>query len=727
MMGVFYGDTHLSIIHSVECVNLSLQVPADIIAHGLKAKQAYRRALEQGKVSVYRGRIMIIGPERVGKTSLRKSLCGLPFNADEPSTVGVDASLCTLDIDHVKNWKLKDDDKLLGDDVIPRMLARDLKSTSDEAEIPMQEGSHDDIEDRTIAHNEEKMEEEQESASNEGVDVPDEVTKRLIKYLKEEHLDETITDKEVTISIWDFAGQHLYYASHQVFMSQQAVYVLVYNLSKDLDAKAAPRVRQGTLDILLDNPHNETNLDSTLSWLASVHNLCQDDERREYESKTERTAREDEARPYQRPGVIIVGTHADSPFEEVKEMEKKLKMGLICKSYQKHVMKPYFVVSNDNSSDGYDEGIQKLHQKIQEVFDGEPYMGKEVPVRWLHFEKAIQKLVEEKKTYFLRVEEVEKVAKEVCFIEDQDEFMTMLDFYHDLGIIIKYGATVVLNAQWLIGLFKTLITIRPYDDQTDSRYTQHWIKLEESGKLSMELVEHVLSEQLTCGQAKEDLLKMMEHFGLIVPFMPSANCYFVPSQLISSPSEVLNQCETSQGPCPLYIHFLDGFVPHGLYPQLVSKFISWCSANAGCHAVEPNLYRDASEYILDSSSRIVMTVVCCRSFIKVLLQCKSEDNSGLHGKAVEVKSFIENTLNKLSEQCPWYRCLKYKLCVRCPGCAKKPCIAHRHSSCADEKCLHLLPIIKDQSFVCRKSCGDDRWPDVAGYHYWCPEMHSAVS
>ncbi|KAK3754253.1 hypothetical protein QZH41_008979, partial [Actinostola sp. cb2023] len=405
------------------------------------------------------------------------------------------------------------------------------------------EGSHDNIEDRTIAHNEEKMEEE--PASNEGVEeamtatpslpenvihtvvesktetrVPDEITEMLIKYLQDEHLDETITDKEVTISIWDFAGQHLYYASHQVFMSQQAVYVLVYNLSIDLDAKAAPCVRQGILDILLDNPHNETNLDCTLSWLASIHNLCQDDERRDYESKTEKNARNDEPRPYRRPPVIIVGTHADSlSVQEAKQMEKKLKMGLMCKSYQKHVVKPYFVVSNDNSSDGYDEGIQKLHQKIQKVFDGEPYMGKEVPVRWLHFEKAIQKLVEEKKTYFLRVEEVEKVAKDVCFIEDQDELMTMLDFYHDLGIIIKYSATVVLNAQWLIGLFKNLITIRPYDDQTDSRYTEHWIELENSGRLNMELVEHVLGEQLTCGQAKEDLLKMMEHFGLIVPFM----------------------------------------------------------------------------------------------------------------------------------------------------------------------------------------------------------------
>ncbi|KAK3736701.1 hypothetical protein QZH41_007453 [Actinostola sp. cb2023] len=338
---------------------------------------------------------------------------------------------------------------------------------------------------------EEELQESTESVSNEGVEeamtatpslpenvihtvvesktetrVPDEITEMLIKYLQDEHLDETITDKEVIVSIWDFAGQQPYYASHQVFMSQKAVYVLVYDISKDLDAKAAPCVRQGILEIILDNPHNETNLDCTLSWLASIHNLCQDDERREFESKTEKNAKPDEARPYRRPPVIIVGTHADSPFQEAKEMEKKLKMGLMCKSYQKHVVKPYFVVSNVNSS--HDEGIQKLHQIIQKVFDEEPHMGNEVPVRWLHFERAIQKLVEEKKTYFLRMEEVEKVAKDVCFIEDQDELMTMLDFYHDLGIIIKYGATVVLNAQWLIGLFKTLITIRPYDDQTDS-------------------------------------------------------------------------------------------------------------------------------------------------------------------------------------------------------------------------------------------------------------------
>jgi len=31
-------------------------------------------------------------------------------------------------------------------------------------------------------------------------------------------------------------------------------------------------------------------------------------------------------------------------------------------------------------------------------------------------------------------------------------------------VIVKHGRTVVLQAQWLIDLFKELITVKPYDE-----------------------------------------------------------------------------------------------------------------------------------------------------------------------------------------------------------------------------------------------------------------------
>ena len=50
---------------------------------------------------------MLIGQDRAGKTSLKKSLIGLPFNRKEKSTDGieVDPSKFQLDLDEVRNWQ----------------------------------------------------------------------------------------------------------------------------------------------------------------------------------------------------------------------------------------------------------------------------------------------------------------------------------------------------------------------------------------------------------------------------------------------------------------------------------------------------------------------------------------------------------------------------------------------------------------------------------------------
>lgn len=54
-------------------------------------------------------------------------------------------------------------------------------------------------------------------------------------------------------------------------------------------------------------------------------------------------------------------------------------------------------------------------------------------------------------------------------VTDYKEVMTMLEFYHDLGTIIYYGSgktaidnllrnTVILDPQWLIDMFKHVIS-----------------------------------------------------------------------------------------------------------------------------------------------------------------------------------------------------------------------------------------------------------------------------
>ena len=68
------------------------------------------------------------------------------------------------------------------------------------------------------------------------------------------------------------------------------------------------------------------------------------------------------------------------------------------------------------------------------------------------------------------LDELVSVIRQVWHIDDEGEMTAMLNFYHDLGVIVKHGRTVVLQAQWLIDLFKRLITVRPFDEAVSVLY-----------------------------------------------------------------------------------------------------------------------------------------------------------------------------------------------------------------------------------------------------------------
>ena len=200
---------------------------------------------------------------------------------------------------------------------------------------------------------------------------PEEFTHLLVQHLNGLNLssDATAVANQMTLDLWDFAGQQLYYASHPVFLSPRAVYMLVYNLSKGLKNLAKSYVRQGSVDSRLQNPNDETNLENLLSWLVSVSTMC----------STETCESEEKVLPYLRPPVFIVGTHADRPFEDIAEMELQIERVIPGKDYGRHVIRPFFRIDNTQGSSG--DGVGALQKRMIEVLKKEPYMGEEVPVR----------------------------------------------------------------------------------------------------------------------------------------------------------------------------------------------------------------------------------------------------------------------------------------------------------------------------------------------------------
>ena len=199
---------------------------------------------------------------------------------------------------------------------------------------------------------------------------PEEFTDLLVQHLKGLDLnnDATTIEHHLTLDLWDFAGQHLYYASYPVFLSPRAVYLLVYNLKKDLSDKAQPSVKQGSLETILENPTSETNLENLFSWLVTVSTLCSTDPNDDASKGNELL--------YLRPPIFIIGTHADEPHGDIKAMELQIQKEMFGKDFEGHVIRPFFSVDNEKG-----DGIASLQKRIIEVLKQEPYMGEEVPLR----------------------------------------------------------------------------------------------------------------------------------------------------------------------------------------------------------------------------------------------------------------------------------------------------------------------------------------------------------
>ncbi|XP_015775395.1 PREDICTED: uncharacterized protein LOC107353578 isoform X3 [Acropora digitifera] len=735
-------------------------VPAEIRARGPEAKRAFQKAMKSGKVRVYRGRIMLLGQDRAGKTSLKKSLLGLPFDPEEESTVGVevDRSKCELEVDEVQNWmpsKRKKRERSEFEEELARLIVMDLRetkaddngSTATDPKLQEVKGSHSEKKDyekpkllsnvdepvtdaekkSMIVENGQRAFSEQKPVDKSDTnelqlninsttlpnDVTDlianDVTDLVVRYLQSLQLEDDIKSEEVTLTLWDFAGQHLYYASHSVFLSRRAVYILVYNLNKNLLATAKPCVRQGVNNIKLDNANNETNLDNLLSWLVSVHNIRS--------AAKEKVAHQGKKLSYLQPPVIIVGTNLDQPFEEVNTMEQRIKESLEYKEYERHVTAPFFAVDNKTEND---EGVQKLRQRIIEILKNEPYMGEEVPLRWFKFERAVDALVA-KQTYFMDLDQLLSVIRHVCQIEDKRQVTAMLNFYHDLGVIIKHGRTVVLQAQWLIKLFKQVIIVPPFDE-ADPFYRKCWKDLEVNGILRIALVDHVFSKFIDKGLCKQDILDMMELHGLIAKFSIATDenqdeqnigeqIYFVPTQLRSSPSALCEIKPSGCDPSPLVIHFLDGFVPHGLFPQFVSKFIHWCSENRLKET--PQLYNNGARLFIGKQVIFALILICRKRFIKIVLKtrnpssCKSQSMDASNKMAIEVRNFIERTLDGFSRDLSWLSNLRYELSVVCTYCLKSTRDLHKKTSCDQDDCLHLLRVRPGEELICLENFCDE--------------------
>ena len=94
--------------------------------------------------------------------------------------------------------------------------------------------------------------------------------------------------------------------------------------------------------------------------------------------------------------------------------------------------------------------------------------------------------------------------------------------------------------------------------------------------------------------------------------------------------------------------------------------------------------------------------------------------------AIEVRNFIERTLDGFSHDLSWLSNLGYELSVVCTYCLECTRDLHGMMSCCQDDCLHLLRVGPGEDLICLKNFSDVT-VKVPGWEMWFEVPHSQVS
>ena len=543
--------------------------------------------------------------------------------------------------------------------------------------------------------------------------MPEEIATLIEKLLKE--LDKVDDKADIYSVLWDFGGQSVYYATHPLFLTARAIYLLVFDLSRGPLERAKPVVRQGTFKKFEDSFGPKTNLDYLDFWMTSVASLANQDGNHELTSSSG-------ILPVTLPSVFLVCTHADEPRGggDPSTLAKEIFGSLHTKPYKTHLYENVFAV--DNTKSGLQSEcpeVTRLRKEVHTVARELPQMRESIPVKWLHYEKALQ-VMKEDGNKWITLERAKQIASNVCNIVDNKQFDTLLDFLHDQRILIHFDDTpelsrlVVLDPQWLIDVFKKVITIKPYCYQEEG-FRELWFDLETTGILDEKLLEHVWGPLFDNRETSDSLVAIMEKFSLLCSWPSSdTSCskqYLVPSMLMSHPPDDIAKLVASAQIPSLFIKFESGHVPPGLFPRLVLQFFQW-GKEEFWSPMNPQLYHNFARFFTFGDDDCSVIILCHSSSIEIIFH---RGNVGIH-LADEFQTKMNLTANvghdafdvtctravcrqlQLILECMrkefcWLRNMRYDLHVICPiccqGCAVNYCRVHHTQRCKQEECLHF--------------------------------------
>ena len=726
------------------------------------AVEAYNRAVLDGKTSTKRVPIMLIGQDRTGKTSLKKSLKGEKFNVKEPSTVGIDTDPNYFHIS-TEAWRTGEKDnvnepisEVLFERHVAKYICGELKnieklpvgvqtspsqpfiepcrssteSLLTESKVSTKRHSRpfkEKVPDSGASSLETTLQNVESISTTELLlidvrerakslshpleeKVPDSIATLVARMLQED--EKAQEENEIFSIIWDFGGQSVYYATHPIFLTQSAIYILACDLSRNPYKKADTVVRQGLYKTHEDSCCNKTNLDYLDFWLSSVYSLVDPDAFGQDTCPSEATTA-------RLPPVFFVCTHADEPYRSATD-PRGLALDIFgflrTKPYKSHLFEDVFVVDNTKSgSENECPEVVRLREKLRSVAQSLPQAREAIPLKWLRFEHILR-VLRENHYKWMPINEARQIATDNCGIYDEEQFKTMLNFMHDQKILIHFNKTpelnntVILDPQWLINIFKEVITVKRYEP-TEGIVEEFLLKLQDTGILDERLLDHKWKSVIdmyskdTCKR----LIAIMERFSLLCPWPSDGEHkqYLVPSMLTSPPTDNVVELLSSVRIPSLFVRFDFGRVPPGLFTRLVLQFYQWCN-DEWKSQIQPHLFSNFARFHILPDQGVSVIIMCHSSSIEIILHDGSDFCGAMEEDFIDDYSNLATSravhwqlrliLECMRREFNWLKHMRYEMCVCCPVCSQKDPLRCRTHDVRGCECLHLLSESELQKF-----------------------------
>ncbi|XP_077981109.1 uncharacterized protein LOC144436240 isoform X2 [Glandiceps talaboti] len=442
------------------------------------------------------------------------------------------------------------------------------------------------------------------------------------------------------LSLWDFAGQDIYYSMHHIFISSNAVYLVVFSIEEASKDK-------------------EKQLRRLLFWLNSICVHAKDKD----------------------SAIFLIGTHKDSVSKETRHQlaeyfDGKLKrIEEICKRLVVNTdMRRIFCVEN---STRFDKDALNLQSVILREVNALECSNEEFPISFLQF----YNIVKEKRCWINSTEarvhtssiysyEEIKDKMEIDYGINEKSFVEMLDMFDKAGEIIyqpndetlkKY---IIFDPQVLVDVMKSLTTI-PATQRQVRQIAFYCSVLEERGIANSNLLSHIAKSM---GLSTEIVVSLLRAYDLIceIPRIHENDdqCYIVPSMLPVYMHN--NECNaepnwwTGQEADDTYYLDFGTFEPDAVFSRLITRCVRVADAT------NPSLKRRVFKNIgifnfgrhVSYKLELVNHLPAEQNLFKVVLQ-KAPGSNG-----IDLLEWLLEQLDAVRQRD--FPHMKYTVGVRCP-------------------------------------------------------------